>query len=61
MATDSVASILGTATGSPLLVMRSVSFDVFGRPIERFTGFHRGDRSRLDIEVTRRAAGVDIL
>jgi len=61
VATDSVASILGTATGSPLLVMRSVSFDVFGRPIERFTGFHRGDRSRLDIEVTRRAAGVDIL
>jgi GntR family transcriptional regulator len=50
-ATDTVATALGCPPGAPVLVLRSVSFDRTGRPIERFTGFHRGDRSRLDVEV----------
>lgn len=48
-----VAQALGIPEGAALLVMRSVSFDSSGRPIERFTGFHRGDRSRLLVEVER--------
>lgn len=61
VANDAVAAILGTASGAPVLVMRSVSFDVSGTPIERFTGYHRGDRSRLDVEVTRKPEGLDVL
>ena len=51
VANDAVASALGCAPGAAVLVMRSISFDEAGRPIERFTGYHRGDRSRLNIEV----------
>lgn len=54
IATEAVARVLGTTVGAPLLVMRSVSFDGSGRPIERFAGYHRGDRSRLEVEVTRK-------
>ncbi|GAA2227681.1 GntR family transcriptional regulator [Promicromonospora sukumoe] len=54
---EAVAEVLGIAAGSAVLVMHSVSFDPTGRPIERFTGIHRGDRNRLDIEVTRSTAG----
>lgn len=50
-APDHVARALEMSPGAPVLVMRSVSFDRSGRAIERFTGFHRGDRSRLDVEV----------
>ncbi|RII95567.1 GntR family transcriptional regulator [Clavibacter michiganensis] len=50
-ATETVAASLGCPVASPVLVLRSISFDGAGRPIERFTGYHRGDRSRLDIEV----------
>ncbi|MFE2748559.1 UTRA domain-containing protein [Streptomyces scopuliridis] len=51
MANDTVASALGCAPGAAVLVMRSISYDRAGRPMERFTGFHRGDRSRLNVEV----------
>ncbi|MBY0689248.1 GntR family transcriptional regulator [Microbacterium marinilacus] len=50
-ASDQVAEALRMVSGAPVLVMRSVSFDRAGRAIERFAGFHRGDRSRLDVEV----------
>jgi GntR family transcriptional regulator len=50
-ASDQVASALQMHSGAPVLVMRSLSYDPAGRAIERFAGFHRGDRSRLDIEV----------
>jgi GntR family transcriptional regulator len=52
-----VADVLGVAPGSAVLVMHSVSFDPTGRPIERFTGIHRSDRNRLDIEVNRPTTG----
>jgi GntR family transcriptional regulator len=50
-ASQQVADALDVKPGSPILVMRSVSFDESGRAVERFAGFHRGDLSRLDIEV----------
>lgn len=56
-ASDAVATVLGCPVASPVLVLRSISFDDTGRPIERFTGFHRGDRSRLDIEVRHAPEG----
>ncbi|WP_308798534.1 GntR family transcriptional regulator [Agromyces silvae] len=51
VASEAVANALGVAVGAAMLIMRSLSFDADGRAIERFAGWHRGDRSRLDIEV----------
>ncbi len=53
LATKSVAEPLGVPTGSPMLVLRSVSRDVSGRPVESFVAFHRGDRSRFEVDLTR--------
>ena len=53
-ASQQVADALGVSVGAPILVMRSVSFDDAGRAVERFAGFHRGDLSRLDVEVQHR-------
>jgi GntR family transcriptional regulator len=50
-ASQQVAEALDVDPGAPILVMRSVSFDESGRAVERFAGFHRGDLSRLDVEV----------
>lgn len=54
-ASNEVARALLIDPGSPVLVMRSISYDATGRPIERFVGYHRGDRSRLNVEVSRGA------
>ncbi|GAA1236731.1 GntR family transcriptional regulator [Microbacterium phyllosphaerae] len=51
LASQQVADALRVDLGSPILAMRSVSFDESGRAVERFAGFHRGDLSRLDVEV----------
>ncbi|MCD5314089.1 GntR family transcriptional regulator [Kineosporia babensis] len=51
LAPETVASALEIAAGAPMLVMRSLSLDGSGRPVERFVGYHRGDRSRMEIEV----------
>jgi len=55
IASEQIASALNVPVGSAVLVMRSISFDGEARPIERFAGYHRGDRSRLDIEVQHSA------
>jgi len=57
IAEPDIAAALQLGEGAAVLVMRSVSFDVTGRPIERFAGFHRGDRSRLLVEVARNSDG----
>lgn len=53
VADERIATVLSSRPGAPVLVMRSVSYDRDDRPVERFTGYHRGDRSRMDIEVVR--------
>jgi GntR family transcriptional regulator len=53
VASPEVADVLGLSTGAPVLIMRSISFDSAGRPLERFTGHHRGDLSRLEVDVRR--------
>jgi GntR family transcriptional regulator len=47
IADPTVAHALGSLPGSPVLTIRSISFDQTGRPVARFAGFYRGDRSRL--------------
>ena len=48
-----MAEALQTPPGAPLLMLRSLAFDEAGNPLERFTGFHRGDLSRFHVNVYR--------
>lgn len=51
-ATPEIAVLLGVKEGQALLVLRSVGYDEFDRPIEFFTAYHRGDRSRFEFQLT---------
>ena len=51
VATPLQAELLGVRTGDPLLVLRSVSFDQHGEPMETFIAYHRGDRSRFEFHL----------
>jgi GntR family transcriptional regulator len=48
-----MARLLGVRRSSPLLVLRSVSVDDQDRPVESFVAFHRGDRSRFEVDLRR--------
>jgi len=52
-----LARMLGVRSSDPLLVLRSVSFGQHGRPVESFVAFHRGDRSRFEVDVRRQNRG----
>jgi len=51
-----LAELLGIRRSDPLLVLRSVSVDRLARPVESFAAFHRGDRSRFEVDLERAAA-----
>jgi GntR family transcriptional regulator, N-acetylglucosamine utilization regulator len=51
-----LARLLAVRRSDPLLVLRSVSVDEDSRPVESFVAFHRGDRSRFEVELQRRAS-----
>ncbi len=48
-----LAGALGVAPGAPVLVLRSLSFDADDRPVESFVAYHRGDRSRFEVDLVR--------
>ena len=48
-----LARDLGISRGSSVLVLRSVSYGAGDRPVETFVAFHRGDRSRFEVELVR--------
>lgn len=52
-ATKDVAKALGLTRGGPVLVLRSLTRGQGGVPVERFVAFHRGDRSRFQVDVDR--------
>jgi len=52
------ARLLGIPPGSPVLLLKSVAYLRDGRPIEYFLAWHRGDRSRFDVLLHRRAGAV---
>ncbi|QAY63123.1 GntR family transcriptional regulator [Xylanimonas allomyrinae] len=56
-AKSSIAASLGVPEGAPVLLLRSVSFDADGRPVESFVAYHRGDRSRFEVELARSPRG----
>ena len=53
-ARSALARDLGISRGGSVLVLRSVSYGVGDRPVETFVAFHRGDRSRFEVELFRR-------
>lgn len=58
VARPNLARDLRIARGGPVLVLRSVSYGVQDRPVETFVAFHRGDRSRFEVELFRQSASV---
>ena len=51
-----IARLLGVRRSAPLLVLRSVAVDEEERPVESFVAFHRGDRSRFEVDLRRQVA-----
>jgi GntR family transcriptional regulator len=51
VANAALAKSLQLSPGSAILVLRSVVFDPDGRPVETFVAYHRGDRSRFEVEL----------
>ena len=52
VASDDLAAALQVAPGAPLLVLRSTSY-AGPRPVEVFVAYHRGDRSRFEVTLSR--------
>jgi GntR family transcriptional regulator len=50
------ATLLGIDPGAPVLLLKSIGFLASGRPVEYFLAWHRGDRSRFDVELQRHRA-----
>ncbi|MER5393303.1 GntR family transcriptional regulator [Saccharopolyspora sp. NPDC002686] len=50
-ASAELAADLDIPDGDPVLLLRSTSFGVDDRPVEMFVAFHRGDRSRFDVDL----------
>ena len=55
-ARSTTAHLLGVNRGEALLKIESVSFLANGRPIEYYEAWHRGDRSKIEIEIATGAA-----
>jgi GntR family transcriptional regulator len=51
-----VARALGLRRTFPVLLLTSAGLDSSGRPVEYFEAFHRGDRSRFDVDLVRSEA-----
>ncbi len=56
LATRPLSQSLGVAVGAPVLELRSLSVDTVDRPVETFVAYHRGDRSRFDVDLVRESS-----
>ena len=52
-----LARDLGIPRSGPVLKLTNVSYDADNRPVETFVAYHRGDRSRFEVELTRATGG----
>ncbi len=52
-ASESQATLLQIAPGDPLMKLESISHTEDGTPVEYFEAFHRGDRTRFEINLLR--------
>jgi GntR family transcriptional regulator, N-acetylglucosamine utilization regulator len=55
---ETVARDLGLRRTSPVLLLTSKGMDAAGHPVEYFEAFHRGDRSRFEVDLVRSYAVV---
>lgn len=53
LASETGAKLLGIPKGSPLLLIKGLSYLSNKRPLEYFEAKHRGDRCKLEVEVVR--------
>jgi GntR family transcriptional regulator len=53
LASDRHASLLEIPIGAPVLLLKSVAFMENDQPVEYFHAWHRGDRTRFDVNLTR--------
>lgn len=53
LAGEEHAALLGISSGDPVLLLKSLSYDSEDRPVEYFLAWHRGDRSRFDVQLRR--------
>ncbi|HEX4250482.1 MAG TPA: GntR family transcriptional regulator [Pseudonocardia sp.] len=55
-----LAGALEIPVGAAVLTLRSLSVDADDRPVESFVAYHRGDRSRFEVDLVRegRSQGV---
>lgn len=62
VANAALARRLGVRRGAAILVLRSTSEGEDDRPVETFVAYHRGDRSRFEVELTRSSrAGAPLM
>lgn len=54
-ANERLAGLLDVDPGSPVLYIESLARDGRGTPVEFFRAWHRGDRTRLEVDVVDRA------
>ena len=50
-----LAGALEIPVGAAVLTLRSLSVDADDRPVESFVAYHRGDRSRFEVDLVREA------
>lgn len=55
-ASPALAGALGLQARDPVLMLRSTAWNAEGRPVEHFIAYHRGDRSRFQVQLRRRQA-----
>lgn len=60
-ASPAIAEALGLRPRDPVLLLHSTAWDVTGRPVEYFVAYHRGDRSRFQVNLRRHRAGESAL
>jgi GntR family transcriptional regulator len=59
-ASENDASLLGVAGGTPLVLIKSITYLSDGRPVEYYEAKHRGDRTRFEVEVIRGLAEAKV-
>jgi GntR family transcriptional regulator len=52
-AAPAIAEALGLQPHDPVLLLHSTAWDTGGRPVEFFVAYHRGDRSRFQVNLRR--------
>jgi GntR family transcriptional regulator len=58
-AAPAIAEALELQPHDPVLLLHSTAWDVRGRPVEFFIAYHRGDRSRFQVNLRRHRTRQD--